>query len=58
MPMFSPAAVFSATILAAVAEGNSGATFPTVVTFLISGASSTSVTIMVTAMEALSPKES
>ena len=53
----SPAAVFSATVLLVVAEANSGATFASGA-LMISGSSSTSVTVIVTMMEALSPKES
>ena len=56
--MSSPAAVFSATVLLVVAEANSGATFASGA-LMISGASSTSVTMMVTMMVSLSsPKES
>ena len=55
--MSLPATVFSATVLLVVAEANSGATFASGA-LMISGSSSTSVTMMVTMMVSLSPKES
>ena len=54
LPMSSPAAVFSATVLLVVAEANSGATFASGV-LMISGASSTLVTVMVTLTVAVNP---
>ena len=52
--MSMPAAVFSATVLLVVAEANSGATFASGA-LMISGASSTLVTMIVTVMVASSP---
>ena len=56
--MSMPTAVFSATLLMPVSvAGNSGAWFIRA-PFVIVGTSSTSVTVIVTMMEALAPKES
>ena len=57
LPMSLPAAVSSTTILLVVAEANSGATFATGA-FMIFGASSMGLTMMVTMIEEEAAKES